>query len=205
MSAFGASPIFNQASTQQRLDSFNIASATNAGNTWAGTPPSSLPFGQGPMSPGAWGPPSGGWPSSTTPALPGLGPIGSAPSLGSLGRSRPLQIRISAVNFFRSLPAGSRQDLGTVTRAVSQTVNPPPTAEELINIHDTEGNENNGGGSFAYSVNAFNPEQSVVRFEVLPSGPGAIGSPNVSASGVHLGGVAPGLFPNLGSHAAQQF
>jgi len=201
MSAFGASPIFAQATAQQRMDGFALGSTSNNGSSW-GTPPSNL-FAQGPMSPGTWGAPSSGWPSG--PPSSGLGNgIGMGTSLGSLNRSRPIVLRTTVCNLFRQLtmskllPPSGFQDVASVLQVIEHhnQVKPPPSIQELLNILDTEGNEHNGGGTFTLQI-AQVLEMSLVRWnppEERPlGGLGEIGS----SGGI---GAPPGLFPGLGAN-----
>jgi actin-related protein len=206
LSAFGPSPIFTQSSNQQRMDGFVLGSASNTASSW-GTPPSSLPFGQGHISPAAtWNSPTGGWPAGNPAPNPlsglGLNPGLGSSSLGTLSRSRPVQLRTTVCALFRQMPADAYKDVGTIMRTIERVVKPPAGVEEILDILDTEGNEHNGGGTFTLQVANGNLEQSLVRWNAPADKKsvgaiGDIGSPNVMSS-VPAG--PPGLFPGLGAH-----
>jgi hypothetical protein len=209
ISAFGPSPIFTQPTNQQRMDGFSaLGSASNTASSW-GTPPSSLPFGQGHISPaGNWNSPTGGWPAGNPATAPlaglGLNPGLGSSSLGPLSRSRPVQLRTTVCAHFRQIPTDAYQDIVMITRAIERAVKPSPGVEEILDILDTEGNEHNGGGTFTLQVNHAHLEQSLVRWnppadQKIVGAIGEIGSPNVMSS-IPVG--PPGLFPGLGAHHA---
>jgi len=215
MSAFGASPMFVQPN-QPRMDSFSaLGSTSNTASSW-GTPPSSLPFGQGPLSPGnAWNTSTGGWPSANPASSPlgglGLGGLGGGlGSLGTLGRARPIQLRTTVCTLFRQMLAqkiDSYQTVANIIRAMDSLVKPSPDTDELLTILDTEGSEANGGGTFTVQYNQARPDLTLVRWSPPDEGKsavgavGQIGSPNPHHS-IPATGAPPGLFPGLGAHHA---
>jgi hypothetical protein len=240
INAFGASPIFPQG--QQRVDGFGPGSS-NPSSAW-GTPPSTLPFSQpgvatispgGPAASASWSSPASAWgPAPTAGVLPSAAKPASGVAVGG-GRPRPLTIRLQTANFFKRLIGGKMmapdgwQELGALLRHMDQCVSPPVSAQELLDICDTEGNEHNGGGEFHVRMPASNVgpagapvgiESVLVRYVFDGAGVdgkdalagagkavGGLGSPPVGALGLAGAGPGPppGLFPGLGGHHAAGF
>jgi len=190
VSAFGGSPIFNNPTSQPRMDSFGMGNTSNPSSTWS-TPP--MPFGQSGLA-GApnWGSsPTGGWP----PATNSLGGFGMGMGTTGSGHRRPVQIRINICNACRQLMAAKVTNADgfveavTVLRHVQDMVHPPVILEELLDFCETEGNASNGGGNFQV-VKRPDLIQSLIKFEADPPsvpaprtvGAGDIGSPSVGAS-----------------------
>ena len=209
VSAFGASPIFTNSLGQQRMESFGPSNSSNPSSAWS-TPPMS--FGQGGL-PGApsWGSSSAssGWPS-VTPSLAGFG-IGSSGGQHTQHR-RPVQIRLNICNACRQLAstkAGNADgfiDAGAVLRQMENNgIQPTVSAEEMLDICETEGNSTNGGGVFQVK-RTDNPLLSQIKYEPdqtsgpRSSGPGDIGSPTFASANLSGGpfGSMRG-FPGFGT------
>ena len=154
-----------------------------------------IPFGQSGLSGAAnWGPShSAAWPSN-----PSFGPVGGDPN-----RPRPLAIRLAVIHACKQLvlnsPGRSNSGFNNVSQVHQQVAQIMPPNEPAVSLHemleicDTEGNAQNGGGSFI--IQNEGPRGMFVKFESgqdrAPSmgglggiGPGQIGSPTI-------GGVQP--------------
>ncbi|OJD19453.1 hypothetical protein AJ78_00627 [Emergomyces pasteurianus Ep9510] len=192
---FGTSPLFSEP-LGSKHPNFPLGAA-GSGNTWG----SQAPFG------------APGFPASTSwGSGPGSGSGWSNNAFGIIGvtrphTSRPVTIRLLVAQACKQLNATSPtkgnsgfHNVNHVLRQVKQ-LNPPNepqiTLNELLDICDTEGNPQNGGGSFAIKTEG--THGTFVRFEPdnnsMPSGPrgsiapGDIGSPIPSSSILALGGI----------------
>lgn len=163
-------------------------------NTWG----SQMPFGPNSLSGAAnWGPShSAGWPSN-----PSFGPIGGDPN-----RPRPLTIRLAVIHACKQLalssPGRSNNGFNNVNQVHQQIGQIMPPSEpvvslnEMLEICDTEGNGQNGGGSF--SIRNDGPRGMSVKFE-----PGQDRAPPMGG----LGGIGPGQIgsPTIGHSTIQPF
>jgi hypothetical protein len=125
-----------------------------------------------------------------------------------LHTSRPVAIRLMVIQACKQLSAAGSSEIGAgfhnvnhVLRQVEQQnpLNEPPvTLGEMLVICDTEGNPQNGGGSFV--IKNEGPRGTFVKFEpdinVAPTGaarrsiiPGDIGSPIPGSSSLAPGGT----------------
>ena len=230
MSGFAASPLFANQVPQSRMDAFGPLSTTGPNKAW--TIPQ-IPFAGSTVSPSgtSWNQGQGSW---------AAGPRSNL-SFGSLAaptqpRSRPLHVRILICNSCRLLisqnliTADGFCDVGAILRHFEHNLSPPVTVQEILDICETEGTPQNGGGNF--TVHEATPlENSLVRYEtsmsrgglgteghsgigVPPglerSGPvGDIGSPSlgnsIPSSNLAPGPPPPGLFPGLGAPQASGF
>jgi len=143
-------------------------------------------FGQG-------GPRNGpGWPQ------PLFDPMGAQPGLGRLHVPRPIAVRLLLVQACRQLNglAGSKGDgyhpAREVLRQVEQIkpmTEASVTMDEMLGICDTEGNVQNGGGTFEVMID--NARGQIIKFvednagAVGMRGLGDIGSP-IAAPGHHV-------------------
>ena len=108
-----------------------------------------------------WGAPpptrqSGAWPSSTQPSNNAFGSLGGG--LGSMSRPQPravtTRLRLAAACQQLASASGSQdrfQPVGAVLQRVNQqkaSNEPAISMDEMLDICDTEGNAQNGGGSF---------------------------------------------------------
>jgi len=157
---------------------FAVGSPMGNSSTW------STPFGNSAF-PGTstWGPASvgtGGWSHNNAFAASGS----HRPHT-----SRPVMIRLFVIQACKQLNAmasphegGSFHDVNLVLALVDQqrsAKDPPISLEEMLDICDTEGNPQNGGGSFSIKEG---PECQSVRFEPDPN----------SASSGHRNSIVPG-------------
>ncbi|EKV05888.1 Stress response protein Nst1, putative [Penicillium digitatum PHI26] len=156
----------------------NFAVGSPMGNsTWG-----AMPFGASPF-PSTWGPtPTGtGWPPNNAFATGGH----HRPHT-----SRPVTIRLLVIQACKQLNsvtspqkgAGSFHDVNLVLGQVEQLRNsgePSISLDEMLDICDTEGSPQNGGGSFSIKEG---PSGQSVRFEP---------DPNSAVSG-HRGSIVPG-------------
>jgi hypothetical protein len=93
------------------------------------------------------GSPTSGWPTSSNAF--GLG-LGSAPAPN---RPRHLQIRISIIEAFRSQAQAGKAvdgfvDAKSIYSQIQNTLRPPIAQQDMRDLLDTEGTQQNGGGSF---------------------------------------------------------
>ncbi|MCJ1357946.1 MAG: Stress response protein nst1 [Icmadophila ericetorum] len=146
---FGASPMFPDPVGSAKMDNFNRGGQPGPGNTW-GAPP--MPFGT-PTLPNlqTWSNAPGGppWPNNNAFGIIG-GPNRS-------GASRPVIIRLLVSQACRQLAAnnsnanGGFNEVNVVLRQV-ENIKPPHEAPiqltDILDIVDTEGNAQNGGGAF---------------------------------------------------------
>ncbi|KAG5296823.1 stress response protein nst1 [Histoplasma ohiense] len=191
---FGTSPLFTE-SLGSKHPNFPLGPA-GSGNTWG----SQTPFG-GPGFPAttSWGsvPSSGsGWSNNAFGIIGGTRPH----------TSRPVTVRLLVAQACKQLNATSPtkgnsgfHSVNHVLRQVEQ-LNPPNepqiTLDELLDICDTEGNPQNGGGSFVIKNETrgtfvkFEPDSNSTSSGPRGSvAPGDIGSPATSISTPAFGGV----------------
>ncbi|KAK2783776.1 Stress response protein nst1 [Emmonsiellopsis sp. PD_33] len=191
---FGTSPLFSDPLSSKHP---NFPLGTSTGNTWG----TQVPFGApGFPTSSSWGsgPGSGaGWPSNA------FGAIGGS----RLHTSRPVTIRLLVSQACKQLnatsPTKGNSGFHNVNQVLQQVekLSPPGepaiTLNEMLDICDTEGNSQNGGGSFA--IKNEGARGTFVKFEPdnnsMPSGPrgsiapGDIGSPVPGSSILALGGI----------------
>ncbi|OJD28558.1 hypothetical protein ACJ73_00048 [Blastomyces percursus] len=190
---FGTSPIFSE-HLGSNHPNFALGAA-GSGNTWS----PQTPFG----APGF--PPATSWGS-----VPGPGSRWPGNAFGAIGVTRPLQpvkIRSWVAEACKKLNASSPtkgnsgfHNVNHVLRQVElahQPLDSQITLDELLDILDTEGNPQNGGGSFA--IKNEGTRGTFVKFEPdsnsMPLGPrgsvapGDIGSPVPGSSILALGGI----------------
>ncbi|PGH17797.1 hypothetical protein AJ79_00938 [Helicocarpus griseus UAMH5409] len=198
---FGTSPLFSEP-LGSKHPNFPLGGAVSS-NTWG----PQIPFG----APGF--PASSSWGSA-----PSSGPGWSSNAFGILGgtrphTSRPVTIRLLVAQACKQLNATSPtkdntgfHNVNQVLRQVEQ-LSPPGepqiTLNEMLDICDTEGNPQNGGGSFA--IKNEGNRGTFVKFEPdnnsLSSGPrgsiapGDIGSPVPGSSMLALGGIGTASGP----------
>ena len=206
----GRIPSFSSFHDQQaKRDAFHLGLGnTPQTNTWAfGTSP------VGASSSSTWGPSppiatkanlsSSGWPGSAPSNNgPSTNAFGMPPSmLGHSHRphhaSRPVAIRMMAATACRQLgPSGSFHPVQTILSQVSQmqkhspagSHEPPVSMSEILDILDTEGNHQNGGGSFTVRGGENGPGSMEVRFdEEGDAGISAVGPPGGRGLGVMTG------------------
>ncbi|PGH23364.1 hypothetical protein AJ80_02617 [Polytolypa hystricis UAMH7299] len=196
---YGTSPLFSDPLSVSKHPNYPLG-APGSGSTW-GSP---MSF-SAPGFPGAptWAPGAGsGWPSSA------FGIIGGSHRLHP---SRPVTIRLLVSQACKHLNASSpvpgnsgyhnANDVLRQAQQLSQQLNPPLdsqiTLNEMLDICDTEGNPQNGGGSFhimddgsrgtfvkfdpGYGSKSAGPRGSIA--------PGDIGSPIPGSSVPNLGGI----------------
>ncbi|KAI9873783.1 MAG: Stress response protein nst1 [Pleopsidium flavum] len=179
---FGASPLFTDSIGPSKMENYSLGGQSGSGNTWA-TP--QMPFGTPVMAGGhTWSsPPGAGWSTNNT-----FGVIGGPNRPNS---SRPVTIRLMISQACKQLTANSPAKTGNgfhgvsaVLRQVEQLkpINEAPLhIQEMLDICDTEGNAQNGGGSF--TIRDEGPRGIFVRFDaddktpLSGRGPGEIGSP----------------------------
>ncbi|KAK5954141.1 Stress response protein nst1 [Knufia fluminis] len=132
-------------------------------------------FGQTPRAPPGWGQPAA------------FEPIGLPPGMGRSHMPRPISVRLMLVQAFRQLAAstGGKTDsfypAVQVLRQVEQAQapgEPVVSMDEMLNICDTEGNVQNGGGTFEVMIDPGRGGQ-VIKFveDNKRGGMGDIGSP----------------------------
>ncbi|KAK2750981.1 Stress response protein nst1 [Myotisia sp. PD_48] len=211
---FGTTPLFGEPFGASKNTTFPLG-PSSAGSTWG----SGLPFGSPVFSSAAsWGSGSGmGWSGGA------FGIIGGPHRLNT---SRPVTIRLLVCQACKQLSASSPSggysfhNATQVLRQIEQ-LNPalevPISLEEMLDICDTEGNSQNGGGSLI--VKNEGPRGNFVKFEpdnaMAASGvkntisPGDIGSPipgNSFPSPVG-GGATPGSrhFPSMNVSSSTGF
>ncbi|KAL9611216.1 MAG: hypothetical protein Q9167_004130 [Letrouitia subvulpina] len=169
--AFSTSPMFSDPIGTNKIDNFSRGNQGGTVSTWS-TP--QMPFGAPPMS----GPPQ--W--SNTPG---------GPNRPNAPRAVTIRLLVcQACNKLSSGPPTSGKPgyhpIESVLRQV-ELMKPhgegPITLQELLDICDTEGNMQNGGGSFI--IESLAPNTTLVKFEQARNGsmgvrgavPGDIGSP----------------------------
>jgi hypothetical protein len=163
-----------------------------------GSPQANLAVGS-PMSNNTWGTPFGNSAFTGTSSTWGPAPIGTggwpqnnafaASSLHRPHTSRPVMIRLFVIQACKQLNSmasphkgGGYHDVNIVLALVDQQRNskdPSISLDEMLDICDTEGSPQNGGGSFSIKEG---PEGKSVRFEP---------DPNSAVSG-HRGSIVPG-------------
>ena len=129
-----------------RQNAYPLPTGVFSSNTW-GTP--SIPYSTPALGGAAgWGgSPTGGWPSSG-----GFGLGLANPSVPS--RPRHAQIRIGMVDAYKTHASSGRiqsdgfVDARSIFTHVQGVVRPPVEAAEMLDLLDTEGTPQNGGGSF---------------------------------------------------------
>ncbi|CRG86406.1 Stress response protein nst1 [Talaromyces islandicus] len=189
--SFGASPLFADPLSPPKQPSFS-----GPGNTWGVQAPFGAPFA------GSWGAPTGGgWPNR---------------AFGTGGNhrthtSRPVAVRLLVIQAIKSLnsmsPSKSAPGFHPASRLLQQVEQLKPPNEpsiqlnEMLDICDTEGNPQNGGGSFI--VKEDDSHNRYVKFEPdsnspmanhrVGLAPGDIGSPiPVSSIPATFGGIGTG-------------
>ncbi|KAM5473534.1 Stress response protein nst1 [Microsporum audouinii] len=180
--AFGTTPLFSESLGSTTSPNFPLG-GPSGGSTWG----SAIPF----------GPP--GFPSATSWGAGPKGPTWSNNAFGVIGRPhhthtpRPVTIRLLVSQACKKLSAISPEGSGfhstsQVLRQIEQ-LNPPLdvpiSLEEIVDICDTEGNSQNGGGSLI--IDYAGPRGTFIKFEpdsasplsgTMPNtSPGDIGSP----------------------------
>ncbi|KAL8838759.1 MAG: hypothetical protein Q9170_002008 [Blastenia crenularia] len=195
---FGANPMFTDPIGTTKMDNLPRGSQGGNGNTW-GAP--HLPFGAPPMagSPQWAHAPGPGWPNNNA-----FGIIGSATRPNA---SRAVTIRLlicQACNkLTASQPPSHRNGFHPVDAVMRQVELMKPANEgtaglqEILDICDTEGNNQNGGGSF--TVESQGDTGPFVKFEsgrntsMSTRGgiPGDIGSPIPGSAFPGFGGLRP--------------
>ncbi|KAI4247872.1 MAG: hypothetical protein LQ352_006069 [Teloschistes flavicans] len=196
---FGGSPMFSDPVGAPKMDAFQRGSQGGNGNTW-GAP--HAPFGAPPMSgPPQWAhAPGSGWASNNA-----FGIIGSS---NRSNASRAVTIRLLVCQACNKLtanqPAGHRNGFHPVETVLRQVELMKPANEgtislqEMLDICDTEGNSQNGGGSFI--MESQGETERYVKFEagrnasvsgVRRGVPGEIGSPVPGGSFSGFGGPRP--------------
>ena len=149
----------------QKHDAFNLGPNTPQTNAWG--------FGTSPGGSSTWGPSppglkpglgQGGWPTA-----PSNGPAGAFGMGSSLHRphhaSRPAMIRVLAAQACQQLGPSGFHPIHAVLNQVSQIKpahEPPVQMTEILEILDTEGNHQNGGGAFSVQGDS---TQTEVRFD----------------------------------------
>lgn len=216
----------------QKHDAFQLGPSTPQSNAWAfGTSPGGTTWGPSPSGINLNQSLNSGWPGSAP-----NGPVTNAFGMGggmlrSHHASRPVSVRMLTAQACKRLTATTENDghhyVENILEEISQIKpphEPPVGLKEVLDILDTEGNHQNGGGSFAFRGDGPNTE---VRFDLddgtlagsraIPGnrGPsigggggrvGDIGSPVVGHSQMphhnhHQGhsSHAPGVFGGIGS------
>lgn len=180
-----------------KMESFSPRQSQNGGPSWGAPQP------QTPMNPSSWSPgPTAGWGAHSQ--FGAIGIPGRAPA-------RPITLRLLACQACRQLNAsnpvknggGGFHHVDQIVRLVDQlrpANEPVVNKNELLEILETEGNGQNGGGNFAFQSH---PQQGTfVKYEFDPMGsyapraavhgaPGQIGSPVGTASLPFGRGFAP--------------
>ncbi|MCJ1391313.1 Stress response protein nst1 [Xylographa bjoerkii] len=204
---FGASPMFpDPIGSAAKME--NFPRGIQSANTW-GAPP--MPFGTPSMSnPGSWSnAPGSGWSSNNA-----FGIIGGP----NRHVSRPVTIRLLACQACKQLtlstPIKNNNGFHSIELILRQVEQLKPANEgpiqlrELLQICDTEGNPQNGGGSFIIQDEP--PRGIFVKYEPDNNGsvgnrgvggPGEIGSPMVGMNTPSFGG-SRGFQPSSGSIAS---
>ncbi|KAL8898955.1 MAG: hypothetical protein Q9207_006445 [Kuettlingeria erythrocarpa] len=206
---FGSSPMFSDPLGATKMDNLPRGSQGGNGNTW-GAP--HMPFGAPPMagSPQWSNAPGSGWSNNNA-----FGIIG--------GSNRPIASRAVTIRLLvcqacnklsASQPPGHRSGFHHVDAVLRQVEMMKPTGEgtislqEMINICDTEGNNQNGGGSFAIESTEKTGTGTGGTFVKFESGrntsmstrggaPGEIGSPIVGGAFPGFGGVRSFQQPHI--------
>ncbi|KAL8733268.1 MAG: hypothetical protein Q9181_003663 [Wetmoreana brouardii] len=181
---FGASPMFPDHIGATKMDNFQRGSQGGNGNSWGVPHP---PFGAPPMAgPPQWSQaPGSGWPSNNA-----FGIIGGS---NRPNASRAVTIRLLVCQACNKLtasqPSSHRSGFHPVEAVLRQVELMKPASEgvitlqEMLDICDTEGNNQNGGGSF--SIESQGDTNRFVKFEsgrntsisMGRGAPGDIGSP----------------------------
>lgn len=122
------------------------------GNTWGmGTP--QMPYGTPSLGGQQWGnslPSVGGWPQASS----GFGLGVSNTSMPTTSRPRVAQIRISMIDAFKAHASDGQlnergfADAKSVIAQIQHVVGPQVQAKDMVDLLDTEGDAQNGGGSF---------------------------------------------------------
>lgn len=167
------------------MDPSAFASSPVTYNTWGGN---SNPFGSGSL-PGSNYMGGGGWSSAIPSGFGSLSGLGGIPHRTTQPRS--VAVRLMLCRACKNLTATSGHDFHPLS-AIKQQIdrlNPPhddPVSDqEILNLCETEGNPNNGGGFFDLKTVE---GEMVIRFDAddgrsLPV-PGDIGSPVVGSAGI---------------------
>lgn len=194
---FGASPMFTDPIGTSKADNLPRGSQGGNGSTW-GTP--HMPFGAPPMagSPQWAHAPGSGWPNNNA-----FGIVGANRPI----TSRPYTIRLlicTACNkLTASQPSSHRTGFHPADAILRQVELMKPanegtiTLQEMLDICDTEGNNQNGGGSFI--IESQGDAGTFVKFEsgrntsMSTRGgiPGEIGSPIAGSAFPGFGGLRP--------------
>ncbi|KAI4196406.1 MAG: hypothetical protein LQ350_006592 [Teloschistes chrysophthalmus] len=194
---FGGSPMFPDPVGATKMDAFQRGSQGGNGNTWSAP---HAPFGAPPMSgPPQWAhAPGSGWPSNNA-----FGIIGSS---NRPNASRAVTIRLLVCQACNRLtanqPTSHKNGFHPVESVLRQVELMKPANEgtisqqEMLDICDTEGNSQNGGGSFI--VESHGGTERFVKFDsgrnasvsgLMRRGvPGDIGSPLPGSSFAGFGG-----------------
>ena len=203
----GRVPSFTGYHDQPKRDAFHLGPTTSQANTWG--------FGTSPGTSSTWGPsPPGanpnlvaGWPGSTTngPAANAFGGMSSMMHRPHHA-SRPVAIRMMAAQACRHLSSSPGSSgfhpVATVLSQVSQmkpSHEPPVSMNEILDILDTEGNHQNGGGSF--TVRGDGPSTEV-RFDSEDNSNGGSG-PSVGGGVGDIGSPIIGHSQMTGGHHPQ--
>lgn len=158
--------------------------------------------------------PNAGWPSQSPLGFGGLGGPSVMANLGGSHRPRPQQIRLNVCNACRHLIDANQTttpdgyiEVSTILRFMDGRGQLPTSAKEIIDICDTIGNADNGGGSFDVKQNGNGlPEAALIKFVASTAGmggaPGTGPSPHGGMGQGHdaWGGVGQIGSPILGSH-----
>ncbi|KAK2879492.1 hypothetical protein FQN49_000824 [Arthroderma sp. PD_2] len=172
--AFGTTHLFSESLGSTQTPNFPLG-APSGGGTWG----TGIPFGPpGFPSASSWGAgPSPTWPNN---------------AFGVIGRPlnphtpRPVTIRLLVSQACRQLSANSHENSGfhsttQVLRQIEQLNSPldiPVSLEEMLDICDTEGNSQNGGGSLI--VDYGGPRGTFIKFEPGSASPLSSTKPNTS-------------------------
>ncbi|KAI4172510.1 MAG: hypothetical protein LQ343_003504 [Gyalolechia ehrenbergii] len=195
---FGAGPMFTDSIGTAKMDNLPRGSQGGNGNTW-GTP--HMPFGASPMasSPQWAHAPGSGWPNNNA--------FGMIVGANRPNAPRPFTIRLlicQACNkLTASQPSSHRTGFHPVDAVLRQVELMKPanegtiTLQEMLDICDTEGNNQNGGGSFA--IDSQGDTGTFVKFEsgrntsmsTRGGVPGDIGSPIPGSAFPGFGGLRP--------------
>ncbi|KAL3469542.1 salt tolerance down-regulator-domain-containing protein [Aspergillus californicus] len=199
--SFTGSSLFPDPLSVVKHGNFPASPVLGTNSTWGPQPP----FGG--MFPGAptWGPSAGtGWSDNNA--------FGTAIHHRA-HTSRPVAIRLLVIQAWKQLSAMSSKDtdgyheVTAIQHQVEELQPDEPTIpqREMLDICDTEGNAQNGGGSFAIKTDEtgvfvkFEPDtNSGVTGQRGSIAPGEIGSPIPSTSILSLGGLnTPPPFPSV--------
>ncbi|KAI9831574.1 MAG: hypothetical protein M1819_004806 [Sarea resinae] len=205
---FSSSPLFSEPSGS-KMNSFGLGAQSGPRNQWGwGAPPT--PFGAPDMSgtPPSSSAPGSGWANNNA-----FGIIGGP---NRANASRPVSIRLMTCTACKQLASTNKSGFQTAQNILDRVNQLRPANEpsvhlkEVLDICETEGDAQNGGGYFTLDQDGKSPEQVLVKYEeesggsfggrsAFGPGPGEIGSPVPGNSMPAFGGPRPFSIPGLTS------